>query len=354
MLKSRLEEAAAILLGLAFLGAQLPGPFALLDNLSNFPAHFGAAFLTFAALFAWRGRRASALAAVAAASVALAPVLPWYLDRDEDASASSSPALKILVSNVYYANHQYGRVRRLVTEENPDVVGLVEVSDRWLSKLKPLRDRYPHHVEVPDESHVGLALYSRLPISDARTIRVGDRSTPAIAATLATPGGAIDILLAHPASPTEAAAIRRRNAQIEALALHVRDADRPTLLAGDLNLTMWNRGYRPLEHVAGLHNARAGHGIGPTWPAFGRLGVPIDHILATTDIELRNFRVLRPVGSDHRPIVSEFALRERRLAMACPGMHAESASPPGRDLSRKSTERRCPASPPSTASGAPR
>jgi hypothetical protein len=54
---TRLVEAAAVLLGLAFLGAQFPGPFALLDNLSNFPAHFGAAFLACAALLAWRGRR---------------------------------------------------------------------------------------------------------------------------------------------------------------------------------------------------------------------------------------------------------------------------------------------------------
>ncbi len=245
-------------------------------------------------------------------------------------------------------------MRRLVAEEDPDVVGLVEVSERWLHKLKPLRERYPHRFEAPDDSHVGLALYSRLPITDARTVRLGDSSTPAIVATLATPGGDIEMLLAHPASPVDAAAIRRRNAQIEALARHVRDAGRPTLLAGDLNLTMWNLGYRPLEHVAGLHNARAGHGIGPTWPAFGRLGVPIDHILATPDIRLQNFRVLGPVGSDHRPIVSEFAIRERRLALTCPGMHAEFAAPPGRNPSRKSTERRCPASPSSTVSGAPR
>lgn len=354
MPRSRLAEAAAVLLGLAYVGAQFPGPFALLDNLSNFPAHFGVAFLACAALLAWRGRRSFAFVAAAAAALALAPVLSWYFDGDADAPAAASPALKILVSNVHYSNHQFDRVQRLVTEEDPDVVGLVEVSDRWLSGLKPLRERYPHRFEIPDDSHVGLALYSRLPISDARAIRVGDRSTPAIAATLATPGGAVEILLAHPASPVDAAAIRRRNAQIEALATHVRDAGRPALLAGDLNLTMWNRGYRPLEHVARLRNARAGHGIGPTWPAFGRFGVPIDHILATADIDLRNFRVLRPVGSDHRPIVSEFALRERRLALACLGMHAESASPPGRDFFRNSTERRCPAPPPSTASGAPR
>lgn len=307
--KAGLVETAAALLGLAFLGAQFPAPFALLDNLSNFPAHFGAAFLACAALLAWRGRRTPALAAAAAAVLALAPVLPWYLDREADAPAAASPHLKVLVANVRFSNRHFDRIRRLVTEEDPDVVGLVEVNALWLKEMQLLRERYPHHLEVPDERYVGLALYSRLPIADAREIAVRGDAKTAIAATLITATGEIDLLLAHPASPLNGAAIRRRNAQVEALAWHVRDSGRPTLLAGDLNLTMWNRGYRPLAEVAGLHNARAGHGIGPTWPALGRLGVPIDHILATPDVSLRNFRVLRPVGSDHRPIVSEFALR---------------------------------------------
>lgn len=307
--RARLVEGATVLLGLAYIGARFPGPFALLDNLSNFPAHFGVAFLACATLLAWNRRPAFSVGAVAAAILAFAPVLPWYLGSDADAPGAASPRLKILVSNVYYSNRKFDRLQRLVAEEDPDVVGLVEVSERWLKKLTPLRERYPFHFEVPDESHVGLALYSRLSIAGARAIRIGDGSSPAIAATLNTAGGDVDILLVHPASPIDAEAIRRRNAQIRALAQHVRDTGRPTVLAGDLNITMWNAGYRPLEDIARMHNARAGHGIGPTWPAMGGLGVPIDHILATPDVSLRGFRVLRPVGSDHRPIAAEFALR---------------------------------------------
>jgi len=281
----------------------------VLDNLSNFPAHFAIAFLACAALLAWRGRRWFAIGAAAVAILAFAPVLPWYLGNDVDAPGSSMPHLEVLVANVYHSNREFDRIKQLVTEEDPDVVGLVEVSERWLRKLKPLRERYPFHFEVPDEHHVGLALYSRLPIAGARTIRIGDSSSPAIAATLATPAGEIEILLVHPTSPVDSAAIRRRNAQIRALAQHVRDAGRPTVLAGDLNVSMWNAGYRPLEEIARLHNARAGQGIGPTWPAIGRVGVPIDHILATPDVSLRGFRLLRSIGSDHRPIAAEFALR---------------------------------------------
>lgn len=280
----------------------------MLDNLSNFPAHFGIAFLASAALLAWRGRRVFAVVAAAAAILAFAPVLPWYLGSGADAPGAPSPHARILFANVYYSNREFDRIRQLVLDEDPDVVGLVEVNERWLQKLGPLRERYPFHFEVPGESHLGLALYSRLPIAGARSIRLG-HGTPVIAATLATPSGEVEILLVHPASPVDAAAIRRRNAQIRALAQHVRDSGRPTVLVGDLNITMWNAGYRPLEQDAGLHNARAGHGVGPTWPAIGRLGVPIDHILATPDVSLRGFRLLRSIGSDHRPIAAEFALR---------------------------------------------
>ena len=109
-------------------------------------------------------------------------------------------------------------------------------------------------------------------------------------------------------SPIGADYIRRRNAQIAAIARHAGTTRHPLVLAGDLNLTMWNDAYRPLVEVAGLHNARKGHGIGPTWPALAPLGVPIDHILASPGVVLRNFRVLPGIGSDHLPLTAEFGV----------------------------------------------
>jgi hypothetical protein len=56
------------------------------------------------------------------------------------------------------------------------------VNSRWLHRLSAAR-RLSFHFEVPDEHYVGLALYSRLPLEDARaaTRRVVDA---AVAATL--------------------------------------------------------------------------------------------------------------------------------------------------------------------------
>ena len=232
------------------------------------------AFLACAAALALRGRRLAALVAAAAALLPIAQVAPWYLDGGPEPGRDAGPAVKVLVANVYYGNRQYDRIQRLIASEDPDIVGLVEIGDDWARHLGELRRRYPYHHEMPSEHYIGLGLYSRLPLENLRVLRVQDSGTPTIAATLTAPGNEVELILVHLPSPLDAANIRRRNGQAAELARHVRSLGRPAVVAGDLNMTMWNRGYRPLERDARLVNARAGRGVGPTWPALGRLGVP--------------------------------------------------------------------------------
>ena len=306
----RAVRAFAILLALAFAGAQFPGPFAVFDNLSNFPAHFSAAFLACAALFAWRRRVLPALACGVLAALALARVVPWYFGAEAAPADPARSWVRLFVSNVYSGNRHPRRLLALVRQEDPDVVGLIEVDSWWLRRLGPLRKAYPHHYEVPDEHYAGLAIYSRVPIEEVRFLALpGERAAHAIAAALEAPGGNVELVLAHPMSPIGAEYIAKRNAQVVAIARDASAARTPLVLAGDLNLTMWNDAYRPLEEVAQLRNARQGHGIEPTWPALGPVGVPIDHVLGSPGVHLRNFRVLPGIGSDHFPVAAEFSAR---------------------------------------------
>lgn len=307
--RDRTLSALAIALALAYAGAQFPAPFAALDNLSNFPAHFGAAFLACAALFAWRRRALPTLACGALAALALAGVVPWYFGAQATPADPARSWVRLFVSNVYAGNRHPRRLLALVRKENPDVVGLIEVDSWWLRRLKPLREGYPYHYEVPDEHYAGLALYSRVPIEDVRPLALPGERAHAIAATLQCADGDVELVLAHPMSPIGAEYIAKRNAQIAAIARDASAARTPLVLAGDLNLTMWNDAYRPLEDVAKLRNARQGHGIEPTWPALGPLGVPIDHVLGSPGVRLKNFRVLPGIGSDHFPVAAEFSAR---------------------------------------------
>lgn len=306
---SRLARFSVVLLGILLGASHFGGLHFLLDNLSNFPVHFAVGFLACATVLATLGNRRFALVAMSGFAIALVPVVPWYFAGSTQEPQPGATAVKLLVSNVYFRNQQHARLLRLIDREQPDVVGLVEVNTRWLRKVARLRADYPYHFEIPDEATIGVALYSKLPLTNARVLRSGDAGTPAIAATMATAGGEIEIILAHPRSPLDAEHIRHRNAQLRALGDYVAGLDRAVVIAGDLNATMWNRNYRDFAERGGLHNARAGHGVGPTWPSAWPLGVPIDHILATEPVHFRNFRVLESVGSDHLPVSAVFSLR---------------------------------------------
>jgi endonuclease/exonuclease/phosphatase (EEP) superfamily protein YafD len=306
----RVLQAAAVALGAAYACARLPGRSFVFDNLSNFAVHFGVAFGACAVLFARARRWAWAAAAAAAAAAALMPVVPWYFGRDAAPDDAARPFVKLLVSNVFYGNRNDGGIKRLIAAEAPDLVGLVEVDAAWLERLPRLRREFPYYFEVPAERAAGLALYSRFPLENPRLLRPpGEAWAPALLATVKVPGGDVEIVLVHPLSPLDAELTRRRNEQIRGLAEYARSAGRPLVMAGDFNLTMWNSGYRPLVDVAGLHNARQGHGVDPTWPSIWKLGVPIDHVLGTPDVRFRNFRVLGGVGSDHFPVSAEFSAR---------------------------------------------
>ena len=283
----------------------------VLDTLSNFRVHLAAAFLACAAILAVvRDGRWLTFACVGLA-VNLIPVVPWYLTGTGNSGGHANDAVKVLLSNVYLRNTEYEKLEKLIDEEHPDVLGLVEVNSRWLERVPALHRDYAYMFEAPDDAYVGLAVYSKLALSGSRIVYFGKSATPAIVSTLHAPGGDVEFVLAHPMPPMSPSLAGRRNAQLREMARYLRATDKPVLLAADLNATMWNPNYRLFAARTGLKNARAGYGIGPTWPAVAVFGIPLDHIMATAPSQLSNFRVHHGIGSDHFAISAEFRLSGR-------------------------------------------
>ena len=236
----------------------------MLDNLSNFPAHFAAGFLACAALFAWRRRLIAALACAAARRARARARRPVVLRRRAAPDDPARPRVKPARLERLLRQPAPRAPPRAGGAENPDVVGLVEVNARWLRKLKPLRARYPYHYEVPDEHFVGLALYSRLPLemracSPCRANGPRPRSPRRSRPAAATSRSSSHIRCRRSARNSSGGGMQ----QIAALARHV---ERGLGFRWYSRATSISRcgidAYRPLAETAGLHNARAGHGIG--------------------------------------------------------------------------------------------
>lgn len=260
-----------------------------------------------AALFAL-GRRRVAAALALALVPNVWPLVP-YLSGAAPAIAAGGKPIVLLSANVEWRNTSSERLLEMIRAESPDAVLVVEYTESWRERLEPLFASYPHRVLRPsaprsDDEGFGIALLSRLPLRDARVIRL--ESTAAIDATLVAAGGELRLIGVHLRPPTSARWAAERNRQLDALARLVDETDGPLAVAGDFNLSPYSPYFSELLRAARLRDSRAGSGPDFTWPSFlPVLGIPIDHVLVTPEVRGAAYRRLGPFGSDHYPIVVE-------------------------------------------------
>lgn len=231
---------------------------------------------------------------------------------------ASDGRFRVTLSNVNTNLGDPRRVLSMIGELDPEIVVLLEISDRWLVDLAPLRESHPHHVEIPRSDNFGIALYSiypllstetpYLPTADAAVSDASQISVPSIVAVIETAEGPITLIATHPVPPPGPAYAAARDDHLEALASMVRMAPPPVILIGDLNTTPWSPHFKRLVRASELLDSARGHGLQPTWPVQNPLlWIPIDHCLHSPDLVVLERSVGPNVGSDHFPLTLDFA-----------------------------------------------
>ncbi len=296
------------------------GYFGRAHYLIELTCHFKSTYLILAlaaaALFA--GTKVWKWCALASAVVALnlVAVMPWYWGAPPVAEETHDSAIRIMVANVLEANTDADPFLAAVAQNAPDLIVVMEVNELWSRQLKKLHDRYPYHFTEPRQDSFGIALMSRIPLVDARVTYLATSGVPTIVAEIRRRGRDITLYAVHtlPPGSHEYAAIR--NEHLQSLADLVRANDKPCIVAGDLNTTMWSPYYQEFERRSGLKNARRGFGLQPTWPTWPRwlqsvltpFSIPLDHVLSTPHFQATSCSTLEQIGSDHLPLIVELSL----------------------------------------------
>jgi endonuclease/exonuclease/phosphatase (EEP) superfamily protein YafD len=253
--------------------------------------------------------------AVGCLAVAATAVLP-YLAAPSGAAAHASagtrprPTLRLLLANVLVGNRAHDRVVGFARAADADVLVFQEVDEAWVAALDELKAEYPYTVSEPQEDCTGLAVFSRLALSDTEVVSPGGTGRATVVLHLSVGGRPVSIVATHPSNPGGPAALARRNAQLDGVGAFARGLEGPVILIGDLNVTMWSPCYRRFRERAGLTNARHGFGVLPSWPAFlpAILRIPIDHCLVSDDVVVTDCRLGPRVGSDHLPLLVDVSL----------------------------------------------
>lgn len=275
-------------------------------------SHFRLQYLFVAAalaavLYLVRSRR-WALLMLAIAVVNATPVAPWYVTEAEE-RAPTDATITLLLANVYSGNKDTRQLLDLVIAEQPDIVFLQEVTDRWNRDLTVLHDPYSHSLNIPRDDNFGIAALSRHPFVSARVVESRPFNYPTLVIQLDIDGNMATFVTTHPTPPVGYASIEGRNEQLADVAATMNTISGPRVLIGDLNTTMWGHHYGALVEETGLINARHGFGVIPSWPTQLPFAmIPIDQCLVSSDFTVIDIRTGPRIGSDHLPLIVELAL----------------------------------------------
>lgn len=273
---------------------------------SHFPRQYAGLSALAAIGLALAKEPGAALAGLALAGVNLVPVLALYRKVDP---AESGEAVRVLLANVLTSNDGHGRVVQLIREAQPDLIILIEINARWQAALEVLGQDYPFGEVIPLPDGYGLMLRSRRPLEALRTRQFGNGSPPALVARLRVGGRPLLVIAIHPRSPITPAKMRRRDAQLRAVAEFIAQQPEPVILVGDLNTTSWSPIFTDLLGISGLRDSRMGFGPQPTWPVRVPLArIPLDHCLVPPGVHVRSRRIGPDIGSDHYAVLADLVI----------------------------------------------
>ena len=230
-----------------------------------------------------------------------------HIALNRETTDAEKGSISAMLINV---NTQLGspeKVSAYVGSINPDFLILQEISDQWLTDLSKLNTIYPYRAIETREDNFGIGLYSKHPFTSKSITKLGDSSIPYIRAQIAIGVKELNIITAHTLPPKSKAHAKSRNAQLKTLATIARIENEALLLIGDLNITPFSNYFEEFKKHSGLIDTSDKFGIQATWPSFMRLlGIQVDHVLYSDNVEVTEKSIGPRVGSDHYPVLVRF------------------------------------------------
>ena len=240
-------------------------------------------------------------------------LFPTAVERSErPARERENSSVRLLISNVLMENRKFGRLIDTVREQDPDLFLAVEVDVGWMQALEPLAESYPHVVRQPQHNYYGMVLFSRFPLVGPEIRFLVQDDIPSIHTAVQLPSG--DHVFLHALHPRPPEPIRDqdstpRDAELVMVGRAIGDeADRPSIVAGDLNDVAWSPTSELFLRLSGLLDPRVGRGFFNSYNANNPLfRYPLDHVFHSNDFRLVELRRLPNVGSDHFPMLVELS-----------------------------------------------
>ncbi len=220
---------------------------------------------------------------------------------------SATPQLRVMSYNLYYDNQQLPAVVQEVSSAEADVVFLMEYSDSVAQEIGSSFAEYPYQIEKTSSITMGVLLLSKFPILHSKIHQADDTRIPIIEAMIEVDSVPLTIVAAHPWSQTPDW-LELHQDQVRAVTEVAAQASQPLMVMGDFNESQWSGMMQELETTARVRNVRPRFDFSNTWTYVPGIGLPMDHIYISDDMQVNRFFYGDAAGSDHVPLIVDVSL----------------------------------------------
>ncbi len=212
--------------------------------------------------------------------------------------------------NLLTSNKKYDAVRKELTENTPDIIIIEELDDKWSEELQTIKENYPFIYEISRDDNFGIALYSKIHITQIRKLNLGTLAVPAISAFCDYEGKVFEIICIHTTPPTSQKRFKSTKKTMNDLANYVAENGHNVIIVGDFNTTAYSYNYKNFIKISKMKDIN--NIFHPTWSAsmILPLRITLDHIFVTKAFAVRDFSLGKNIGSDHLPIWAEISFKE--------------------------------------------
>lgn len=216
----------------------------------------------------------------------------------------------IEVINLLTKNKKYNAVRKEINDKSPDILVIQEIDDKWSEELQAVKENYPFIYEISRQDNFGIALYSKIHITEIRKFFVGTLDVPAISAFCDYEGKVFEIICIHTTPPTNQTYFKNTQKIINDLANYVVENGHNVIITGDFNTAPYSYNYKNFVKTSKMKDLS--NIFHPTWSAFwlSPFRITLDHIFVTKSFAVRDYAVGNNIGSDHLPIWAEISFKE--------------------------------------------
>ncbi len=222
---------------------------------------------------------------------------------------SNEREISILSSNLLAWNKNHDAMKKMISEKNPDVMILVELTDKQRDGIDDVLKDYPYMRDV--QISIGYTtIYSKYEISDSDVVDSEGIGRSIVKAQIQKDNKKYLVYAIHTTAPTNPEYFELRNEFMKTLAKDMdKEKDSELIVAGDFNLSPWSKYYEDFETDIGsfAFDASTSGGLITTWGPLPGIPVSshIDHIFISKNLKVKKFQAVNLNGSDHESLYLE-------------------------------------------------